>query len=54
MLRISVDGYQRFLRAWSGWVNERQIETELNEEGPGWFAEEQQSSDGNARARRKT
>lgn len=40
LLRISVDGYQRFLRAWSGWVSERQIETSLAEAGPGWFEQE--------------
>lgn len=40
LLRISVDSYQRFLRAWSGWVSERQIEASLADEGPGWFEEE--------------
>lgn len=42
LLRISVDGYQRFLRAWSNWVSERQIENKLAEAGPGWFEEEPQ------------
>ncbi|WP_206335858.1 hypothetical protein [Rhizorhabdus phycosphaerae] len=37
LLRISVDGYQQFLRCWSNWLSERQVEHGLAEEGPGWF-----------------
>lgn len=37
ILRISVDGYQRFLAAWSKWLAESGIEEKLAREGPGWF-----------------
>ena len=37
ILRISVDGYQRFLCAWSKWLADSGIEEKLAREGPGWF-----------------
>lgn len=37
LLRVSVDGYEKFLRAWSSWLGEHQVEHRLAEEGPGWF-----------------
>lgn len=43
ILRISVDGYQQFLRAWSEWLGERQVERSLAEEGPGWFVSDRAS-----------
>ena len=45
LLRISVDGYQKFLHAWSAWLGERQVETSLAEEGPGWFDEDRARPD---------
>lgn len=37
LLRVSVDGYQQFLRGWSKWLGEHQVEHSLAEDGPGWF-----------------
>jgi len=37
ILRISVDGYQRFLAAWSNWLTSTGIEGKLTQDGPGWF-----------------
>lgn len=39
ILRISVDGYERFLRLWSGWLAENGVEEVISENGPGWFGE---------------
>jgi hypothetical protein len=37
VLRISVDGYQRFLAAWTKWLAESGIDEKLAYDGPGWF-----------------
>jgi hypothetical protein len=37
ILRISVDGYERFLAAWSKWLSDSGAEEKLAREGPGWF-----------------
>jgi len=37
LLRISVDGYQRFLGIWSGWLANSGVENVLTYDGPGWF-----------------
>jgi hypothetical protein len=37
ILRISVDGYQRFLATWSRWLADCGIDDKLAHEGPGWF-----------------
>lgn len=37
ILRISVDGYQRFLAAWSKWLADSGTEARLAQKGPGWF-----------------
>jgi hypothetical protein len=37
ILRVSVDGYHRFLAAWTRWLTESGIEDKLAHEGPGWF-----------------
>lgn len=39
ILRVSVDGYERFLRLWSGWLAESGVEEEISKNGPGWFGE---------------
>lgn len=44
LLRIPVEAYQRFLGLWSCWLAASGVQTALDQEGPGWFAEEQAAS----------
>jgi hypothetical protein len=37
LLRITVDGYQEFLRLWIMWLTESGVEKVLTDQGPGWF-----------------
>lgn len=37
LLRISVDGYQRFLAAWAAWISDSGVQDALTAQGPGWL-----------------
>lgn len=39
LLRITIDGFQEFLRLWSMWLTNSGIENVLTDQGPGWFDE---------------
>ena len=39
ILRVSVDGFERFLSLWSRWIAESGFEQELSHDGPGWYEE---------------
>jgi hypothetical protein len=39
LLRVRIDDYQQFLRAWTAWLADRRVEASLAEMGPGWFDE---------------
>jgi hypothetical protein len=39
ILRISVDGFERFLSLWSRWLVESGLEQEISQDGPGWYGE---------------
>lgn len=37
LLRISTDGFQHFLSAWSAWLADSGVNASLEQQGPGWF-----------------
>jgi hypothetical protein len=37
ILRISVDGFERFLGLWTRWLTESGVEQEMSQDGPGWY-----------------
>jgi len=39
ILRVSVDGFERFLSLWSRWLAESGVEQEISQDGPGWYSE---------------
>jgi len=44
LLRVPVDGFQRFLELWTKWLVESGVEDDITYRGPGWFAEANISS----------
>jgi hypothetical protein len=45
LLRISVEGYQQFLRAWAEWLADSGVQSTLDDRGPGWLDEEVAKAD---------
>jgi len=39
ILRVSVDGFERFLGLWTRWLAESGVEQEISEDGPGWYGD---------------
>lgn len=43
LARVSVEGFERFLREWSRWLAGSGVQASLTHEGPGWFEEVQRA-----------